>query len=184
MVLPGHLAGGYLATTALLAIFHPDLSLAQTNALIIIGTLAGDAPDIDLVKLYFDNRPNGSHATDNHHSYMTHAPLFWLVSSLLIVAFGFIFNSLFTQWCGWLILSGSWTHLLLDYIEFDVRWFWPFSNKYFTLIKREHSKDITARPGTISNYLQFITKEYIKSATFWLEIIVTITALCILAHRL
>ena len=189
MVLPGHLAGGYIATTALLAVFHPDFSIVQTNILLIIGTLAGELPDIDLLKLYVDNKPNdkktnGKHTTDNHHSYITHAPFFWLIISLIIVACGFIAHSIFTQYIGWLIISGTWTHFIFDSIEFDVRWLWPFSNKYYSLIKREHTKNITARPGTFLNYIQFITQEYVKSITFWLEIIVTITALCILAHSL
>jgi hypothetical protein len=63
MVLPGHIAGGYLATYALLAVAHSvaPASLATFSqneilAFYIIGMIAGELPDIDLFWFYLENR--------------------------------------------------------------------------------------------------------------------------------
>jgi len=169
-----------LAATALLALLHPDFSAGQINSLLIIGTLAGELPDIDLFRLHFEHRPGGKHKTINHHEYITHTPIFWLVISLIVVVAGFLFGSTFTEWIGWLILAGSWSHLLLDYIEYEIKWIWPISDKLYSMMPKKHSLEITARPGTFLNYFQFITKEYIASTTFWCEMIISIVALVVL----
>ena len=130
MVLPGHLSGGYLAARAVLALAPAAAAFSptQTTILLVIGTLFGDSPDIDLFFYYFNQKSSHPDNNENgHRHYITHAPIFWLCVSLTIVLIGWLSGSLFTQFVGWMILSGSWSHLLLDSIEFGVRWFWPFS---------------------------------------------------------
>ena len=182
MVLPGHLAGGYLVTRGLLAIFHPGFSATEIDSLLIIGTLAGEFPDVDLIRLYFDNKPldaktTASKLTTDHRTYITHAPLLWLLISLSTVVIGYLCSSIFTEWIGWLILAGSWSHLLLDSIEYGVMWFWPFSKRRFVLKKEMPPENIDARPGSLAHHFQYITRVYMKTVTFWAEIIVTLAAL-------
>ena len=184
MVLPGHLAGGYLTATALLAVFHPDFSVAQTNTLLIIGTLAGELPDIDLFFFNIKYRHHTANRTDSHRNYITHIPFFWFIISFTISFIGLIFYSSFIEWIGLIILAGTFSHFILDSIEYGIRWLAPLSNKRFALQLEVPEKPTNDRPGSIRQYFHFLIRTYWKTKTFWLEIIVTITALCILAHSL
>jgi hypothetical protein len=186
MVLPGHLAGGYIMARLLLSVSHPSLSAEQIGALTVVGALAGELPDIDLVRAYFQK-------TD-HHQYFTHAPFFWLMISLGIVGGGFIFGSLFTEYVGWMILAGTWTHLLLDLswildpTEYGVMWLWPFTNKRFMF--RKTSEEMKMKSGSINTkeyatipyYWKFLTQEYCKYWTCYVEILITLVAIYLLFH--
>ena len=179
MVLPGHLAGGYLAATALIYFFHPGFSANQINTLLIIGTLAGEFPDVDLIFFNIKYRHNPANRTDSHRNYITHIPLFWLIISLLIVITGSIFNSLFTEYVGWVVLTGTWSHFLLDSIEYGIRWIAPLSNRRFALKLETQEKPTEDRPGSLMQYFHFLIRTYWRMTTFWLEIIITIIALAI-----
>jgi hypothetical protein len=184
MVLPGHIAGGYLFTRAFLALTHATFSASQTTALLIIGTLAGELPDIDLLRFYLANR-SGFSIDHNHRLYATHAPLFWLIVSLIVVALGYIVSSPFVIYLGWIILSGSWGHLILDSIEDGVMWLWPFSRQRFAL---RNVPDFDAakyagkyRPGTFAFYWDYIWTVYIgRRVTFYVEIFITLAAIWVL----
>ena len=164
MVLPGHLAGGYLVTLALVSITHAGsngvFTHEQLNVLLIIGTLAGELPDIDLIRDYFEQRRDEKHLID-HREYFTHAPSFWLAVSLVIVTSGYVAGSSFTQYVGWIILAGTWSHFILDSIEHGVIWLWPLTNKKFRLLETPDSF-IEGHPGTIPYYWRFITQKYFK----------------------
>jgi hypothetical protein len=190
MVLPGHLAGGYLAAGGLLALFHPDLSQGHIISLIIIGILAGELPDIDLFFFNIAERhKNKTSPSENqsgsHRNYITHIPLFWIITSLLVSGIGFGFGSAFVGYSGLMILAGTMSHFIFDSIEYGIRWLAPFSGVYYSFRKKIPAEHITARPGSIASYAQFVVGTYWKTWTFWIEIIVTIFALCILlAHGL
>ncbi|MDE1975091.1 MAG: metal-dependent hydrolase [Patescibacteria group bacterium] len=178
MVLPGHLAGGYIVTRALLAWTHAAFSSAQNTALLVIGTIAGELPDIDLAWFYLTNVVNGGSDKDNHRDHVTHAPLFWLTLSLTIVVIGYIIKDIFVQYIGWSVLVGTWSHFILDSIEYGIRWLWPFSNRRFCL--REISDvGITATRGSLSYYWQFVTGHYPRRITFYAEILVVCIALAV-----
>jgi len=191
MVLPGHLAGGYLATTALLAIFHPTLSIGQTNSLLIIGTLAGDLPDIDLIFFNFAHRKYQKSVAQNtlkidskiinsHRNYITHIPFFWFLISLIIVITGLIFNSIFTEYLGWTILTGTWSHLILDSIEYGILWLAPFSKKNYAIRENTPQGNTPYRQGSLIQHFHFIITTYWKIYTFWIEILISIIALIVL----
>jgi len=129
MVLPGHIAGGYLAAEAILLLAHPALPASQLTALLIIGTLAGEAPDIDLIWFYLEHRFNKTVNVEGHRDYVTHAPLVWVIISLIIAVIGMAAHSVFTEYIGWMILAGSMSHFILDSIEYGVTWLWPLTNK-------------------------------------------------------
>jgi len=177
MVLPGHLAGGYLATTALLVFFHPDLSTSQVNGLLIIGALAGELPDIDLIFFNLAHRKN--HKIESHRDYLTHIPLFWLLISTVVVVSGFIFNSVFIEYLGWIVLIGTWSHLILDSIEYGISWLSPISKKKFAIKNNTNKENIIYRQGSILQHFHFITTTYLKTTTIWIEILVSIIAITV-----
>jgi hypothetical protein len=185
MVLPGHLAGGYLVSRAVLALAPAAtaFSPAQTAALLVIGTLFGDSPDIDLIFYYFNQRsahPDNDEIGHRHN--ITHTPIFWLGVSLAVVAAGWIAGSLFTEFAGWMILAGSWTHLLLDSIEVGIRWLWPFSEKIF-LLRKTAEPEVPGTKGTVAYYWKLITsKSYLRSLTVYAEIAITLAALWVAFH--
>lgn len=179
MVLPGHLAGGYIAATALLALSHAALSPHETLGIIVIGTLAGEAPDIDLAWFSFKHLILKSRDKDDHRNYVTHAPAVWLLISLVIAGAGFLAGSLFIEFIGWAVLVGSWSHFILDSIEHGVMWLWPFSKKRFCLIKHAEKEEPESR-GSVGYYWRFITKDYPKTATMYVEIAVTVIAIWML----
>ncbi|MFA6601616.1 MAG: metal-dependent hydrolase [Candidatus Paceibacterota bacterium] len=178
MVLPGHLASGYLVTTAILHFSGLDFSHNQTIALYIIGTLAGEGPDIDLFRYYFDNLPSRKKkdVVANHRIYFTHAPVVWLLFSLAIVAIGSILNSQFVSTVGWLILAGSWSHFIFDSIESGIAWLWPYSHKRYC-IHEFVERDIPGQKGTFAYYWKFLTGDWTKMWVFYVEVIVTLIAL-------
>ena len=150
MVLPGHISGGYIVTKAILSILHPSFSAAKINALLIIGTLSGELPDIDLVRLYFAGKRSKTVMDEDHRNYITHTPLVWLCVAGIIFIVGMLMSSSFTKYLSLAVLAGSWSHLLLDSIEYGVMWLWPFSSKRYSLIKKLPIGTVTARTGTIA----------------------------------
>ncbi|HTK33150.1 MAG TPA: metal-dependent hydrolase [Candidatus Paceibacterota bacterium] len=182
MVLPGHLAGGYLAATAMLSFFQPSLSPHETAALLIIGTIAGDLPDIDLIFFYLKHRKDRTekHPTsesESHRNYITHIPFFWFVLSLLISLIGTLFDSTLIMYAGLVIFGGTWSHLILDSIDYGIRWIAPLSQRRYAL-KKEIPKQIsTDRPGSLMQYIHFILQTYWRMPTFWAEIGITIFTL-------
>lgn len=182
MVLPGHLAGGYLAARAVLDLAPAAASLSptQTAILIVIGTIFGDSPDIDLLFYYFNQKSSRPDMDENgHRHYVTHTPAFWLALSLAIAAAGYIAGSIFVQFIGWMVLAGSWTHLLLDSIEFGVRWLWPLTSRRFSLMKGSPDPEIDAPKGSLSYYRIYLLKTSFRNVTFYAELLVTALALWI-----
>jgi len=176
MVLPGHLAGGYLATKAIVAIFQPALNSSQVIWLYLIGTLAGELPDIDIAWFYLTRIVFKTNSKENHREHATHAPLLWLALSLIIAAAGYILKDIFVQYIGWTILVGTWSHFILDSIEYGIRWLWPFSDKRLCF-REVPDADIDAPKGSLSYYWEFVTGHYPRRLTFCAEIIVVVVAI-------
>ena len=176
MVLPGHLAGGYIAAEALLSLLDPALSPGQIAAVYAIGTLAGELPDIDIAIHALVSRLRLGGVKLNHRQYVTHAPIFWLGVSAIIAAAGLSFSSIFIIMCGLAVLAGTLSHFILDSIDFGIRWLWPFSQKRISLT--DPGPEVrTGDPSSFSYYRDFILKEYYKKISFYAEIAVTVIAL-------
>ena len=179
MVLPGHIAGGYLATTLLLTLSHGTLTPDDMRAVLILGTLSGELPDIDLVFFYITQRFSTTHSKNNHRDYITHLPIVWLGISSLIMLGGYASGSAFLEYSGAALLCGSWSHFILDSIEFGIMWLWPYSRQRHALM---HSIDpgITRyKNGTPFYYWEFVTRHYFKRTTFFVELIISIVALLV-----
>jgi inner membrane protein len=179
MVLPGHLAGGYLVSTALITALHPDFSATQLNILLLIGTLSGELPDIDLLFFNLKNRNKAREeisTSENHRNFITHVPLFWLAISAVIYLLGMLFDSKLTEYIGILILGGTLSHFIFDSIEYGITWLAPWSKKRFAISDKMPKEDNTDRPGSIKQYFHFIIKSYWKTYTIWCELVVTLVA--------
>ncbi|MCX6715863.1 MAG: metal-dependent hydrolase [Candidatus Taylorbacteria bacterium] len=181
MVLPGHLAGGFLATKLLFFISGAIFTPAQTTILYVIGILASEMPDLDLITFFFEHKSLKLQKTDSHRKYISHAPIVWLILSLLIVLVGYIIGNQFTSYIGWVILFGSWSHFVFDSIEYGIMWLWPFS-KHFYCLRTVPPEEIDDQKGTLGYYWTFIWKYYVKFWTFYLEIIIIMLALWVAFH--
>ena len=174
MVLPGHLAGGYLATSLLLGIAKPGLSVGQLEALFLIGTLAGDLPDIDIMRFHFEEKNRKANMVRSHREYFTHGPLFWIATCALVSLIGYLFGSTFTIYLGFILIASTLSHLILDSIDDGVMWLWPFSKRRFGIFK---SKEVLVNgPHSISYYWKFITNEYPRCWSFYGEVLATLVA--------
>lgn len=194
MVLPGHLAGGYLATTALFSLVQLPISQDEITILYIIGTIAGEIPDIDLFAFYIKNKSKGKanrdlelldrsfnniQITETHRDYFTHIPIFWLILASVISFIGITLDSSFTVGLGLVLMVGTVSHFILDSIDYGITWLKPFSSKRFCLFKMKitdnKSSDIIT--GSIRYYWNYLKSEYLKQATFYLEVLITVIAL-------
>lgn len=176
MVLPGHIAGGYLAARAILSVAHLPLTDSQTIAIIVIGTLAGELPDMDLFLFVKAHKNDRGEKPESHRNYITHIPLFWLAVSLAIVSCSTLASFDFGIMAGWALLAGTWSHFILDSVEYGIKWLRPFSERRFCL-REIIEPSINERVGSIRYYWKFLWGYYINTITFWCEITVTVTAL-------
>lgn len=177
MVLPGHIAGGYLATKALLFISHAQFSSKETLVLYVIGIIASEGPDFDLFKFSSDQK-SGHTNKDNHRKYITHAPVVWLGLSAAIYSAGALIGSQFFSYIGLAVLVGSWSHFLADSIEYGIMWLWPFSYKFYTL-RHVPEENISGQKGTLAYYWTYITKYYVKRWTCYVEILLIAVAILV-----
>jgi hypothetical protein len=191
MVLPGHLAGGYLAAAAALSVFHPDLSVEQLKILLVLGTIAGEFPDIDLLFFNIAHRRHAKNGAaqkeslvQNHRDYITHMPSFWLGLCAFIAVAGKIAGSTFIEYAGIVTLVGTWSHLILDSIEYGVVWLAPWSKKNYALTKNVIASEAVHRPGSLMQHFHFIITTYWKSYTIWLELAISCIALIALIRSL
>ncbi|MEK9184895.1 MAG: metal-dependent hydrolase [Patescibacteria group bacterium] len=172
MIFPGHIASGFLMTTAVLHLLNPEITPIQTNFLLAFGTLAGDFPDIDIAYHFIKKRNTNPEDLGNHRHYITHAPILWFILGLVI----FLANTNpFFKLIGLLTWLGPWMHFLCDSIDYGVMWLWPFSNRRFSLIKWNEPTGLISK----SPWGRLFEK-YRRVPTFYVEIILTIIAIVVL----
>ena len=176
MVLPGHLAAGYLVTKLFISAFEPTLTGSETITLYIVGILAGILPDIDIA-YHIIQYLNKSHRIKNsHREYITHTPIFWLIISVVLTAVGYLINLDLIKYLGCVILLGTWSHLVLDSLESGVMWLWPVSHYRFAL-KHSLNNQNPKNAGSIKYYLDLLGHLYDNRQTFYAEILITLIAL-------
>lgn len=135
MLPPGHLAGGYLATLAVLRLF--DVPVQGDTALLAFGMIASVAPDFDFLYAFAKTRSvTIDNARENHRRYYSHRPLVWFALSLPVI----LNTEGYVRLFGILLFVGTWTHFLLDSLQYGVMWLWPFSHKLYAL--RDIGKDL------------------------------------------
>jgi membrane-bound metal-dependent hydrolase YbcI (DUF457 family) len=177
MLPPGHIAAGFLTATALLHFTYPDLTASQQSSLLLWGMFFGAAPDFDLALNLFKLKSyrivgNGA---PSHRKYLSHAPVLWLIAGLAVY---FLSPNDYYRALGLLVWLGSFTHFVLDSVDYGIMWLWPFNTKFYSF--RNPHKDIEIGGLSFIGYLWSFTKIYSKALTFYLEIIVIVSALIIL----
>lgn len=181
MVLPGHLAAGYLTTFVVLKIasawFSISLSVSQTFWLFIIGTLLGDGPDVDAVFGILKSRSLSPKGLDGHRKYVTHAPVLWLIAGLAIFFTARFFASDtwsgFFQILGLLIWLCPWSHFLCDSMENGVMWLWPLTTRWFAL------KNPGGKNEDHPHDWRTLFSGYFKTPVAWVEGLLVILALIV-----
>lgn len=152
MLPPGHIAGGYLTALGLIQTFHPQLTPFEMSSLLGIGILAAFIPDLDFFYAFF--RVKALTIQENkidHHDYVTHAALPWLVTGLVVYLLA---DREFYKYAGLLLWLGAWSHLFLDSLEGrGIRWLWPLTNRKFSLITKKRLPGISE-----PNFFKFWTR--------------------------
>ncbi|HVY67780.1 MAG TPA: metal-dependent hydrolase [Patescibacteria group bacterium] len=175
MLPPGHIAAGYLTGLAFLQAAHPVLSETQTMRLLWWSAFCGFAPDLDMFYYFARNRTwlvaGENKARGNHRYYLSHAPALWLAAGLLVYAAS---GSAFGRALGLLLWLGSWSHFLLDSIDYGIMWLWPFSKTVYSLRRREVLIQ-NFRTGFVSHTWEFL-KGYARTLTFYAEAAILIAA--------
>jgi membrane-bound metal-dependent hydrolase YbcI (DUF457 family) len=178
MLPPGHLAAGYLTAKALLYFGHQNFTELQQSALIGWGLIFGVAPDLDM--LYSFAKQKGYRVIGDdlpqHRKYISHAPILWLIAGLVIYFFA---GNIYHKYIGLLLWFGSWSHFILDSFDYGIMWLWPLSNKVYSLRNREKNFGPIDGPKNVISYFIGFLKQYRKVITFYLEIIIIISAIII-----
>ena len=131
MLPPGHFAAGYLIAKAVVAIAQPNLTPHQLQALLLAGGFFGFAPDLDMFYMFWKERGlKQTGAGGSHRAFLSHTPSVWLVAALSVALFGHTRFWYFLALIMWLC---SWSHFLLDSTVMGIRWFYPFSKKFYAL---------------------------------------------------
>lgn len=178
MLPPGHVAAGYLTAYTLLKITKPDLDPVQMNALLAWGAFFGFAPDLDVFYFFLKNKTvlvaNQDAFDHSHRKFFSHGPVYWLVAGLLLYFFS---SSQYVAYVGLLWWLGSWSHFVLDTVEYGIPWLHPFSTRLFALKNREY-KVVVPERGFVAHTIHFL-KLYATRLSFYLEIIIIALALTI-----
>lgn len=173
MLLPGHLAAGYLTTNFLLYFATPALSLTEKDILMVLGTTVAILPDLDLLPHFMSQGSVKLRAHISHRGYLTHLPLLWCLAGLAISVFG---STATTIYLGLVIWLSSWSHFLCDSLGGRILWLWPFSTKGSGLFV--FPEQIFDEKGTVPSYYRRLFMEhYMKHPVFWIETALILGAL-------
>ncbi len=176
MLPTGHVAAGFLTAEVLLKIAKPDLPTGQIQQLLWWGVFFGFAPDLDVFYFFLKHKTllvsPSNVGEDNHRKFWSHAPFYWLVAGLLIFLLS---GSLYWKYVGLLLWLGSWSHFLLDSIEYGIPWLSPFSQKLFAL-KNQGIKLVISESNFFRHSLGFL-KLYSKRLSFYLEVLIILSAI-------
>ncbi len=173
MLPSGHLAAGYLVTTALLEIVNAHLTADQNSIVLFCGTISGALPDIDLAYYFFRGKIGKLNPNENHRLYITHAPILWLLLSAFFYALA---TTNFGRMLAASLFLGTWSHFALDSIEYGVPWLWPFYLERIAF-KKEIINYHDTKAKFFKAHFYFATKTYPKMITFWIEVVIIIAAL-------
>ncbi len=174
MLPPGHIAGGYLASRA--ALYLSGVSLAPHEETLLIGICMASAfaPDLDMLYGFAKSRSlTATKEKGSHRQFATHTPLVWLVASLAVMVAA---PSAMWKFGGAMVLIGSWSHLMLDSVQYGIRWLWPLSNRLYAIRDTGVEYDLPQKPFFVF-WLHFCAEYWrVFRLTFVLELIVIAAA--------
>ncbi|MFA5130538.1 MAG: metal-dependent hydrolase [Patescibacteria group bacterium] len=173
MLPPGHVAGAYLVTSAVLILTHPSVSPEQLVILLWIGIFFGIAPDFDFFYGLLKYKTVTAHDDEfDHRKFLSHAPILWLIPSLVIF---FLAPTPFWKEIGLLIWVGSWTHFALDSIETGIMWLWPFRKTKMAVLPTQ-KEYITDERRFFPFWIGLVRWYALTMTSFWLEILTIVIA--------
>lgn len=174
-----HAAAGYLIAKAFLHLSPLSLSASQENVLITLGILFALLPDLDFIPFFLKHGSMNLQKNESHRVQWSHAPLPWLLLSLIIIEISYLLNASLMLATGILLFLCLLSHFLGDSIEYGVMWLWPFSKKQFYLHKARGTEPLSKKEGVISYYWKFFTRVYAKNWMLWIDIVVILAALVV-----
>lgn len=175
MLPPGHFAAGYLASLAVLHI--AGIPVQGNEPLVLWGIFVAVAPDLDMFFSFAKIRSfTIDNARANHRKYLSHRPLVWFALSVPLILDG---PSESWRLAGILLLVGSWSHFLLDSLQYGVMWLWPFSHRLIAL--RDTGKNLPIADHRFFQFWKAFLTSYIREfrLTAIAEVCVIIFASCI-----
>ena len=96
-----------------------------TKFQLLLGILAGIAPDFDLVYFYtIDNRQH------LHHGYFTHIPAYIGGGLIITILINLLIGKRILTRMQAIVFLNLFLHCFLDTIAGGIKWFYPFSEKY------------------------------------------------------
>src|SRR5437762_3439625 len=121
MLPTGHIAAGFLTAEVLLNFTHQNFSHSEVTQLLWWGVFWGFAPDLDVFYFFIKHKTllvaSGTSSSDPHRKFASHAPIYWLIAGLLVYFFS---ASEYWKFVGLLLWLGSWSHFLLDSVEYGI----------------------------------------------------------------
>lgn len=179
MLLPGHLAAGYLTAKALLHFQGGALTASETNLLTVLGAVVGFVPDLDLLPYFVHSRSFELKTSASHRDYPTHFPQLWLLSGLAVAHFA---HAPFLYAAGLIIWLASWSHFLGDSIGGRIAWLWPFTRKRFGIFFWCREAYVKRKDETVRQYYaRLFTTVYAPHPVFLVELALIVSALLILS---
>ncbi|MBL8030518.1 MAG: metal-dependent hydrolase [Candidatus Doudnabacteria bacterium] len=177
MLPPGHIAAGFLTSVALVKLTNSSAEVSNINQFYLWGMFWGFAPDFDNFLAFYRMKSwwykQGSDG-GMHRKFYSHIPVLWLLVGVLAYVLA---PSAYWKTMALLMLFGSFSHFLLDSIEFGVKWLWPFSERLYALKNAGVNKEIRAE-GFLNFWFSFLLL-YKTRPTFFLELLVIASALIV-----
>ena len=175
------MAAGYLTAYALLAVARPEFTSSQTNLFLWLGLVIAFSPDIDSFFIFIKNKAFTFNSEKyNHRKLITHSPFLWLTAGLAVY---FSASDPFIKYVGLLIWLATWSHFLLDSLQYGIMWFWPFSSKVYAFKDREVKLEVNKK-DFFSYWIGFLNAYWQKAKlTFFTEIVLIVFALVVVILR-
>jgi hypothetical protein len=185
MIFPGHLGAGYLTAYAIIAAAGAGsliglgagaLSPSEIDILLVSGTLLGVAPDVDILFYFFDKKTLRPDKLSSHRTYITHAPLFWLILGMgIFSATSLLGGGAFWKIASLLVWLCPWSHLVCDSIDCGVMWLWPFSKKQYALYNAQAVQEAN-KVRQAQNWRELFLG-YLKNPVAYVEMAITTAAI-------
>ena len=174
MVLPGHLAAGYITTFLTITTLGYSFTPTEQTLLFTAGTILGNAPDLDIFFSFLKNKSVGVSSIKGHRDNITHVPFLWLILGIIV---WFSSTSDFYKTLGILLWLCPWIHLICDSIFTDtgVRWFAPFTKRSVMTFKKQPENFPSSWPNLFYKYAQ--------NPLCYLELSFVVIALVIFIYR-
>lgn len=137
MLPPGHAAAGYLVSAGVLSAMGVPYNTPAAQTILALGFMFGALPDVDMFFAFAKTRSMViENAKQSHRVYITHTPIFWF--AIAVVVFAATRDITIAP----LVFLCPLSHLLLDSLEDEIMWRWPFSSQPYRLFKSTHDLDI------------------------------------------